>query len=165
MQRYFIEEVKCGVTEGGMACGPVGGNVVASVKFTEGKEKAKWLTMVDVSGFLIVYLTERDNFDKILLDDFDDEFNKYMFEHAIVYFNGIEIGEDYSHSFYSMAEDPENPAIPLIKYLFALMRSGMAETEDLAKMAKGKYADELEIPMTDVEEEWIADNEEEEEDE
>ena len=162
MKRYFIEEVKCGVTAGGMACGPVGGDVVASVKFTEGKKKAKWLTMVEVTGILNVFLADRDDFDKILLDDFDEEFTEYMNEHAISDFNGIEFGEDYSDSFYSMAEDPENPAIPLIKYLFALMRCSMEETEDLVKKAKGKYADELDIPVTDVEEDWIADNEEEE---
>ena len=29
----LIEEIKCGITEGGFACGPVDGNVVVSMKF------------------------------------------------------------------------------------------------------------------------------------
>ena len=40
MKRYFIEDAQCGITEGGMACGPVGGNVVATVRFKESPEAA-----------------------------------------------------------------------------------------------------------------------------
>ncbi len=33
MSRYLIKEVKCDVANGGMACGPVGGPVVAAVLY------------------------------------------------------------------------------------------------------------------------------------
>ena len=37
MKRYLIEDAKCGLTEGGMACGPVSGNAVVSVKYSDGE--------------------------------------------------------------------------------------------------------------------------------
>ena len=38
MEKYLIEEAKCGITDGGMACGPVAGTVVAEVKFKKGRK-------------------------------------------------------------------------------------------------------------------------------
>lgn len=164
MKRYFIEEAKCGVTEGGIACGPVGGNVVASVKYNDGEETA-WLTLVEVTGFVNVFLTEKEVYTEAIAEPDDEEFYAYMNEHAIHDFNGIEFDEAYGTSYSSMSEDPENPANPLIRYLFVLARCTMEELDGLIELAEGRYADELDIPMADVEEEWIADNEEEEEDE
>ena len=70
-------------------------------------------------------------------------------------FDGIAFDDQYSTTFESMAEDPENPAVPLIRYLIALVRCGMDEVEDLIQMASGKYADELDIPASDVEEDYM----------
>ena len=89
-------------------------------------------------------------------EDFDDEeFTEYLQEHTISDFAGIEFDAYYDTTFACMAEDPENPAIPLIRYLITLVRCPMREVEGLIKMAAGKYADELDIPMSDVEEEYL----------
>ena len=163
MKRYFIEEAKCGVTEGGMACGPVPGFVVVSIRFNEGEE-SRWLNLVDVDGIPNVFLTEKDVYDLLIDDSYDDpEFNTYINEHFITNFNGIEFDDSYSTTFESIADAPDNPAVPLVRYLITLTRCRMNEVEELTQMASGKYADELDIPQSDAEEDFYEEYEEEEE--
>ncbi len=47
--KYLIREVKCEVANGGMACGPVCGPVVAAVLFEHDGEE-QWLHAVEVEG-------------------------------------------------------------------------------------------------------------------
>ncbi len=160
MKRFFIEEAKCGLTDGGVACGPLSSNVVVTIKFTESDE-TKWLSSVEVDGIPNYYLADKDFHEDLVKEDFDDEeFTKYLDEQYISEFNGISLGE-YPDPFPSFIEDPENPAIPLLKYLVTLVRCPSKDGERLIEMAKGKYADELDIPVSDVEEEFKEDYEEE----
>lgn len=164
MSRYFIENAKCGVTEGGMGCGPISGNVVATIQFKDGNA-TQWLSLVEVEGIPNVYLTEKDVFEDLVAEDFEDtEFIEYMQEHYIDEFEGIEFDDDYSTTFESIAEDPENPAVPLIRYLIALIRCEMDEVNELIERATGRYVDEIDIPVSDVEEEWIDEDYNEDED-
>ena len=68
---------------------------------------------------------------------------------------GIKFDGDYSTTFESIADDPKNPAIPLVRYLITLVRCDMDDVENLIQMASGKYADQLDIPVSDVEEEFM----------
>lgn len=164
MKRYFIEEVKCGVTEGGMACGPVGGSVVTSIKFRENNEAPNWLNLVEVSGIPNAYISDKDVYDDLIKEDFDDkEFNDYMEDHFEADFEGIDL-TDYAGAFECMYDDQDNPAVPLIRYLITLTRCSTDEVEGLIKLVTGKYIDEVEVPMSEDEEEWLADQEEDEED-
>ncbi len=161
MKRYFIEEAKCGVTDGGIACGPIPGNVVVGIKFKE-NGKSQWISFVEVDGIPNVYLSDKDIFDDLVKEDVEDtEFTDYINEHFIREFNGIAFGLDYSDLFNSVAEDPDNEALPLIRYMVALVRCSLEEVDDLISMATGRYADELDIPISDVEEEYLEDLEEE----
>ena len=151
MARYFIETAKCGITDGSIACGPVSGNVVVTVQFKD-ESKTQWISLVEVDGIPIVYLSDKDIHEDLVAEDFDnEEFNQYMEDHLISEFDGIEFDADYSTTLESIAEDPENPAVPLIRYLITLARCDMDEVDDLIQMASGKYADELDIPASDVE--------------
>ena len=160
MKRYFIENVRCDITDGGMACGPVGGSVVVTAKIKE-DEETKWFSIVEAMGFPNAYVTEKDIFDDLVEEDFDNkEFTAYCQEHFVDDFNGVAVGPDYSDIFDSIAEDPENPAVPLIRYMIVVLRCPMEEVDGLTKMAEGKYADELEnIPVSDIEEEILWDME------
>ncbi len=161
MKRYIIEDAKCGITEGGMACGPVDGNVVVTIQFKE-EDKTQWLSLVEVMGIPNIFLFDRDVHDELVKEDFDDEdFTNYMNDHAIDEFNGIEFNGDYSDAFSCFAEDPENPAIPLIRYLITLVRCDMDDVDRLISMAKGKYADALDIPASDLEIDFFEEYEEE----
>ena len=92
-------------------------------------------------------------------DDDERKIYEYLDEHCIGDLNGIVFGEGYRDIFESIEDDSQNPAVPLIKYIITLVRCDMEDTEGLLAMAKGKYADELDIPMSDVEEEYLEENE------
>ena len=161
MKRYFIEEAKCGLTAGGFACGPVPSNIVVTVKFRENDE-TQWLSSVEVGGIPNYYLADKDFHEDLVKEDFnDEEFTKYLDEHYISEFNGISLGE-YPDTFCSFTDDPDNPAIPLVRYLITLVRCPMENVDALITMARGEYADELDLPASDVEAEFTEDFEEEE---
>ena len=80
-------------------------------------------------------------------------------------FDGIELSEDYFDIFESIAETPDAPAVPLIRYMIALIRCSMEEVDGLIRMAVGRYADELEVPMSDKEEYYLEEQEYGQEDE
>ena len=160
IKRYFIEEAKCGITDGGMACGPVSGNVVATVRFNDGTA-SQWLNLVEVDGIPNVCLSDRDIYDDLLAEDYEDEaFTAYVNNHLIQHWNGIDFDFSYSTTLESMASDPENPAVPLIRYLLALVRCSMDDTEALIATAAGKYEDELDIPLSDIEEDFMDEEDE-----
>lgn len=162
MKRYFIETAKVDIVED---CGIVPGSVVVTVQFKEGST-TQWLGLVEVEGIPNVYLTDKDIHEAQVAVDFDDkERTSYIAEHYINEFDGIAFDEDYSTTFESIADDPENPAAPLIRYLIALVRCDMDEVDDLIQMASGKYADELDIPASDVEEEFMDEYDDEDDDE
>lgn len=159
MKRYFIETAKCGVTAGGMACGPIPGHVVTSIKYNNSDE-SKWINLVEVDGIPNVFLTDKDIYEDLIKDDYDDiAFTEYLEEHAIDEFNGIPFDDDYYGVFSSIADKPDNPAAPLIRYLIALVRCKMEETEGIIKLGENRYADELTIPISDVENDYMEDNE------
>ena len=167
MTRYLIEEAKCGVTDGAlMPCGPMPGHVMAAVKFkefSEGEEQPEqWLSLAEAEGYPSVYLSDEDIFDKLMEEDMEDTaFDEYLDEHYLEEFNGIAVC-DYDDLFESIHEDPDNPAIPLIRYIVALVRCPMEDVDPMIRMAEGRYADELDIPVSDVEEEYLEEHVEEE---
>ena len=163
MKRYYIEEAKCGMTDGGMACGPADGSIVVTVKFKEG-HKTQYLSMVEVQGFPNFYLTNLDVFDDLVKEDFEDEeFQKIMDASYITDFDGVEIGGEYADVFDGIHNSLNNPAVPLLRYIIALIRCPIEDTEDLIQKAAGRYVDEIEVPLSDIEEEYMEDWEDDEE--
>jgi len=109
---------------------------------------------------LNVILTDKDIFDRLLKNDSDEDFNEYVNEHEIFDFEGTEFDGDYSTTISSLYENTENPAVPLIRYLLTLTLCSQEETQGLIELATGKYIDEIEVPMSEVETDWLADQEE-----
>lgn len=159
MKRYFIEDAKCGITAGGMACGPIPGHVVTTIKYHD-KDDTKWLSLVEVEGIPNVFLTDKDIYEDLIKDDYDDvAFTEYLQAHAIDEFNGIAFNDDYYGVFASIADKSDNPAAPLIRYLIALVRCKMEDTEGIIMLGKNRYADEVNIPVSDVEIDYMEENE------
>lgn len=148
MGKYLVSEVKCGVSEGGVACGPGSGSVVVSVNVTEG-DKSFWLSNAEVTGIPNFYLTDQDIYEKLVNDD-DEDFYEKLEEKFIKEFDGIALGE-YDDIFASIRKNVGNPAVSLIRYIILLTRCSMDEVEDIVAMAKGKYVDDIEVPASDVE--------------
>ncbi|MBR6706594.1 MAG: hypothetical protein IKI84_07945 [Clostridia bacterium] len=150
MKRYLIEEAKCGLTRGGFACGPVSGSVVVTVRFNDGSG-SRWCTAAECDGIPNFFLLDRDVHDKAVEED--DKTLEWMGTYFTHDFDGVEVG-DYFDMFAGFAEDPEKAAIPLIRYIIALLRCAVDEVDGLIEMAVGKYADELDVPISDIEEDY-----------
>ena len=150
MKRYLIEEAKCGLTRGGFACGPVPGSVVVTVRFNDGSG-SRWCTVAECDGIPNFFLLNRDVHDKAVEED--EKTLEWMGAYFTHDFDGVEVG-DYFDMFAGFAEDPEKAAIPLIRYIIALLRCAVDEVDGLIETAVGKYADELDVPVTDIEEDY-----------
>lgn len=159
--RYRIEEAKCGITDTVLFEGHLAGTVVAAVRYKKGGESL-WLYCSDCDGIPDFTLTEKNIYEQLLKEDpEDEEFIDYLNEHRIGELDGMDFGSDFEELFGNIHADPENPVVPLLLYVIALVRCELADVEPLIGMARGKYADELDIPMSDLEEELTEELEEE----
>ena len=159
MKRYYIEDAKCDVSNGGMACGPMPGSVVAAVKYREDGNGPRWLYMVEFDGIPNCFVMDEDVFDKLIEED--NETIRRTASIVIGEFDGVSLGCG-EYDFASLEENEENPAASMVRYIIALVRCGMDEVDALVALAKGKYIDEVEVPLSDLEEEYLEDVEEEE---
>lgn len=162
MKKYYIEDARCDVSTGGFACGPVGGEVVATVRFSA-DGRSQWISMIEFEGIPMVFLTDTDLHDYIANNTSDRDYAEHLEQYMIEEFNGITCSSDYNDIFDSVSDDPDNPAIPLLRYLIALVRCSWDEIGPLVAMAKGHYIDELDIPISDVEEDYQDRQEDEDE--
>ena len=153
--RFFVEQVKCGVTEGGMACGPVSGDVIVTIEYRKDDGPSQWLSNAECMGFATIYLNDFDPFDVLMSGDVENP--KYGLGMTSE-FEGLEFG-DYEDMFEACAQDKDNPAVPLLRYLVAVTRCSSDETKDLIALAEGKYIDEVEVPLSDIEKEYWEDQE------
>lgn len=148
MARYFIEDVKCGVGTGGMACGPVSGPVVGEAKVRDSDGKTFYFSLAEVDGYPNFFLTDRSTYNQQISSDISEEELEYLDEN---YYPSIE--GDYDVIFTTKEEF--NPMLPLMKYLIYLVRADWEECERFQKETKGKYLDEFKTPPCDLEEEYL----------
>ncbi|WP_022757469.1 hypothetical protein [Butyrivibrio fibrisolvens] len=149
MGKYYIDDVKCGLEKGGMACGPGFGTVVASVKVSDGS-KSFWLTNAEVEGLPGFYMSDEDIYDRLINISADDDFIDYLDHCFIDSFEGIKLRE-YDEMMESIKKNEGNPAVSLIRYIVLLTRCEMEEVDKVVALVKGKFVDEVEIPASDVE--------------
>ena len=153
MARFFIEDIKCGLGEGGMACGPVSGPVVAEAKVKDDKGEVFYLSLAEVDGFPNFFQTEKSTYEMQVSQNMTDEDVSYLND------NYISVDGDYDNLFEMTEEDEE--LLPLLKYLTYIVRADWDECKEFQEKTKGKYLDEFEIPPCDLEEEYLEENEDE----
>jgi hypothetical protein len=143
---YLIKGIRYGITEGGMACGPVSGNVVASIEFQD-DDKVSFLSMVEVFGIPEFYFSEEDIYDELLeeSEDFIDKANSLIINE----FNGIEL-EEYEDIMEELKKPYNEEDKALIKLLIAVVRLDYDEADKLIKESVGKYIKDINIPDTDL---------------
>lgn len=138
MSRYLIEDIKYGECEGGFACGPVDGPIVAEAKIRTDAGEEFYLSLADVVGLPNFYKTpvttfeQQLNMDEAIIDIMDAGF--------------IETG-DYDEIFEK--RDPE--WFQLYRYLIFFVSESEYECDKFAKLTVGKYIDEIEIPASEYE--------------
>lgn len=156
MKKLLVEDVKVGTTEGSIACGPVGGNVIAEICLRDMEEgTVKYHSLAEVDGIPNFIETEVSTFDRQIADDPDDEeFWNMLSEHCV---EGI---GDYADIFDNQEEmklrDPEG--LLIMKYLIYMVRADRDEAEQLKAKSIGKCLGDFEIPVSDSEQEYLDDN-------
>lgn len=87
MTKYYVFGGRCGQSEGGMACGPVGGHDIACLEYAEIVDnrigERKYLTLAVVEGVLNVTVTDKDIFDSLIAEESDNDFWDYVNEHVV----------------------------------------------------------------------------------
>lgn len=148
MARYRVLEAKCGVSTGGMACGPVGGPVVGEIKLADESGKEFYLCLAEVDGIPNWFKTDRSTIDE-QIEDTSEEVFEYLNDHY------IDIGE-----YVDVFDDPEAEFYQACRYLTYLVRCERDQEKPFIQSTVGKYLDKMEIPMSDLEEEYREDMEE-----
>ena len=147
MARYRVLEAKCGVGAGGMACGPVGGPVVGEINLADENGEEFYLCLAEVDGIPNWFKTDRSTIDE-QIEETSEEVFEYLNDHY------IDIGE-----YVDVFDDPEAELYQACRYLIYLVRCERDQEEPFIRATVGKYLDEMEIPMTDEEEEYREDME------
>ncbi len=153
------------VTNGGMACGPVFGDVVVSIQFEHDGE-VNWFHAVENEGFLNAFVRQDDIFDVLLKDDYDADYVDYLEETSEKEVAGIELTGEYCDIISGLYdEDISDEDKSFLRFILAIVRSDWDEVDKLKKAAIGHYTDELDIPMSDMEEDYLENLEAERENE
>lgn len=154
MKKLFVEDVKVGVSRGGMACGPVSGSVVAEVCIRDlEKETAKYYSLTEVEGVPNFFETDESTYDRQIEEVDDEEFWDMLSAHTAGDFS------DYYGVYANQEEfelhDPEH--LLVWKYLIYMVRADKDEIEQLKADSVGKCLGDFEIPVCDVEQEYLDD--------
>lgn len=152
MKKFLVEDIKVGVSSGGMACGPVGGHVVAEIRIRNTEnDTVTWHSLAEVEGTLNFTETSVSTFDIQINENYDDE------EAWQIVTDGEAGGYSDYYEFYddlaSQGCDPEHSLI--WKYLAFLVRAGWDETDKAKAEDTGKYLEDIEIPVCDAEQDYL----------
>lgn len=159
MKKLFVEDVKVGVSKGGMACGPVPGSVVAEVCIRDLDDgTVKYYSLTEVEGIPNFCETDESTYDRQIEEVDDEEFWNMLSAHTVSGFS------DYVDVFENQGDmelhDPDQ--LLIWKYLIYMVRADWDEIEELKAKSVGKCLGDFELPVSDVEQEYLDDMADEE---
>lgn len=149
MARYRVLEAKYGMARGGFACGPVAGPIMAEIKLAGDNGDEFYLNLTEVDGIPNWFKTDRSTIEEQIAERSEDVFD-YLNDHC------IDFGE-----YIDVFADPEEELYQACRYLIYLVRCERGAEEPFIQATVGKYLDEMEIPMSDEEEDYREEMEEE----
>ncbi|MBQ8159749.1 MAG: hypothetical protein IJ083_03265 [Clostridia bacterium] len=154
-RRYRILDCKWDMTRGGYACGPVPASIAATVQYDDGDEQG-WLHFVEVDGVLNTFLSPEDMHDLIVEEDYSDEDLRLINSRLIREFGGIPLGDGEYERLYEGLRHSKNESLNgVLRLLLALLAEEEEVADELCEAAKGKFADEIEIPITEGESDYL----------
>lgn len=139
--RYKVLAAKCGVGAGGFACGPVSGPVIGEIKLADENGSEFYLCLVEVDGIANWFKTDRSTIDDQLSEDAEESLYDYLNE------RDLSLGE-----YVDVLYEKEDELYQAYRYLIYLVRCEMEKVEPFIQATVGKYLDEMDIPMSDIEE-------------
>ncbi len=142
MAKYFIMDAKAGIGEGGIACGPVSGPVVAEVQVRDEAGQECFISLAEVDGIPNVFRTDRSTFREQLTFDMDDAMIEWLNDCY------VDTGE-----YEEILTDPDPKWYDVYRYLIYLVRCDAGAERSFIDATKGCWTDEIRIPVSDIEEE------------
>ena len=158
MAKRIIEDIKVGESAGGIACGPVGGSIVAEMKLRNAEDDSvRYFEIVETEGIPTLLESDESLYDILIEENYEDEQTWSKVEEA-------QVGGYCGYSeFYDDAKDPETfdeEDVPLWKLLVFFTRAGWEEIDKMKSQFIGQYLEDIEVPVCDVEKEYLDDQEE-----
>lgn len=144
MNKWYIADVKCDAIGGG----PFPGTVVAEAKIQEDGDDTFYMSLVEFDSMPNFYKSDESLYELHLNEDFDEEISDKLEGYIIA-------SGEYDDFF----EEPDEEWDRLFRYLVYIVRGEWEETESYISDTVGKYLDEIEIPRSDVEEDYYEENE------
>lgn len=137
MAKLLVEDIKVGVTGGGIACGPVPGSVVTEMKLRNTEDNSvMFYGITEVEGIENYLRSDESLYDFQIEDDVSDEAGWEKVYAANV--------QDYD-------EDD-----PIWKLLYFFVRADWDAVNEMKPKCIGKYLEDIDIPV------WDEDDEEDE---
>ena len=134
MAKLLIEDIKVGVTGGGVACGPVPGSVVTEMKLRNTEDDSvMFYGITEVDGIENYLKSHESLYDFQIEDDVSDEAGWEKVYAANV--------QDYD-------EDD-----PIWKLLYFFVRADWGAVEEMKPKCIGKFLEDIEIPCVPSDEE------------
>ena len=151
MKRFLIENVRVGISKGGIACGPVPGNVIGEIVLRDEDGKAAYHCLAEVSGTLNFYESESS----IYQGQIDEDFNNAEFANHME--SSFTEGYDNYYDFYEEvnAMQPLSVTARIRKYLAYIVRADWPEVDRLKADTIGKRVSDIQIPLCDAEAEYL----------
>ena len=157
MSRYFIEDVKCGYGTCFDGCGPHR-TVASAIKYKEDNGETGWLYCVQPESLWpMIALYEEDVYEEIINGEFPEGPDYEADRFGDISWNPGDEEEGLYELFY---KNKNNGTANLIHYAFDLCVCPTEIEEELIALGKGKYSDEIEVPILDGEEYWLEELEE-----
>ena len=148
MSRIKILEVKCEADS-------LADVVNTSVKFDDG-DAEKWLSVAEVEGMASFYISDEDIFDRLNnIGEYDEDLQDIL-DSSPEDYEGVPLKEDYD-AIFEYAQENNSDALQLVRYAILVTRCDAEDLDDIIEMGEGKFIDEINVPMSDIEEEYNED--------
>lgn len=152
--RYKIADIKNGIAKGSISCGPIPGPIVSEVKFESDKGTTFYTSLTEVEGTPMFFRTEESYYVGQVEEDYGEKDEEEFYSEL----NAHSIGDfcDYEELFFALhyGED-QDEMFEIYKLLVYLVRSDWDETDDFSRKVVGRWLDEIIIPRTDLEMEYL----------
>ena len=134
MAKHLIEDIKVGVSAGGMACGPVSGSVVTEMTLRDiGDNSVMYYGITEVEGIENYLKSEESLYEFQIKDDLDDT-------------------EGWDKVYAANVEDYDDED-PIWKLLYFFVRADWDTVNEMKPKYIGQYLEDIEIPEYDKDDE------------
>lgn len=157
MTRYFIEDAKCGYDTFYDGCGPHA-TIASAVSYRQDDGKTGWIYCIRPEGLWpMIALYDEDVYEEIIKGEFPEGP-----DYEAASFGGLSWnpGDEAAGLFELFFKNPDNGAANLIHYTFNLCECPSEMESELLALGKGRYSDEIDVPILENEQ-WWRENQEE----